>query len=373
MESRIMESLHNENKRLERILMTIDTVGGVWNYAVELITGLVEQGIEVVVATMGPLPDSDKRSQISRIRNVELFESSFKLEWMENPWKDIEEASEWLLELEILTHPDIVHLNGFVHGALPWHSPVLIVGHSCVSSWFEHVKGTSLPEYMNYYKKKVCEGLKTADYVVAPTKWMLDTLQKHYGVIQNAAVIHNGRKICEPNIDKEDIVFSAGRIWDEAKNIHMLTENGNKFNWPLIIAGDYENNGNFENATLTGVLKSSDVINYMKRASIFVLPVKYEPFGLSILEAAICGCPLILGDIGSLRELWDGAAIFVDPKDSEMLVNKVNELIADKNKRIEYAEKAKKRAMQYSTEEMVSKYISIYNCMLKKRPITNYR
>ena len=49
------------------------------------------------------------------------------------------------------------------------------------------------------------------------------------------------------------------------------------------------------------------------RAAIYALPAHYEPFGLSILEAAMSGCALVLGDIPSLREIWGDAAVFVHP------------------------------------------------------------
>ena len=54
-------------------------------------------------------------------------------------------------------------------------------------------------------------------------------------------------------------------------------------------------------------------------AAIYALPARYEPFGLSVLEAAQHGCALVLGDIDSLRENWDGAALFVDPDDAGAL------------------------------------------------------
>src|SRR5439155_1168938 len=54
-------------------------------------------------------------------------------------------------------------------------------------------------------------------------------------------------------------------------------------------------------------------------ASIYAWPARYEPFGLSVLEAALSGCALVLGDIPSLRELWEGAAWFVPADDDGAL------------------------------------------------------
>jgi glycogen synthase len=55
--------------------------------------------------------------------------------------------------------------------------------------------------------------------------------------------------------------------------------------------------------------------DWYARASIYALPARYEPFGLSALEAALSGCALILGDIPSLREVWLEAAPYVSPDD----------------------------------------------------------
>ena len=68
-----------------------------------------------------------------------------------------------------------------------------------------------------------------------------------------------------------------------------------------------------------GVVPSDELVRLYGDASIFALPARYEPFGLSILEAALSGCALVLGDIPSLRELWAGAAVFVPPDDHKAL------------------------------------------------------
>jgi len=102
-----------------KVLMTADTVGGVWTYAVELARGLADQGVEVALATMGePLNDS-QREMADRIPRLRVFESTFRPEWTEDPWRDVEKAGDWLLALEERVRPDVIHLNGFAHGSLP--------------------------------------------------------------------------------------------------------------------------------------------------------------------------------------------------------------------------------------------------------------
>src|SRR4051812_42583708 len=159
-----------------RLLLTADTVGGVWTYALELARALAPHGIEIALATMGALLSPEQHAEAASLSNLLVFESRFKLEWMEDPWADVEEAGEWLLQLERCIRPDIVHLNGYAHGALPFRAPVLVVGHSCVLSWWQAVKGEPAPSHWNCYRNEVTRGLRAADLVLAPTEAMLGQL-----------------------------------------------------------------------------------------------------------------------------------------------------------------------------------------------------
>src|SRR3954466_5858613 len=103
-----------------KLFMTTDTIGGVWSYSLELSRALQPAGVQIALATMGPPPTDDQRAESRAIPNIHLFESTFKLEWMDNPWQDVARAGDWLLDLESEFHPDIIHLNGYAHAALPF-------------------------------------------------------------------------------------------------------------------------------------------------------------------------------------------------------------------------------------------------------------
>jgi glycosyltransferase involved in cell wall biosynthesis len=102
----------------------------------------------------------------------------------------------------------------------------------------------------------------------------------------------------------------------------------------------------------------------MSRAPIFALPARYEPFGLSILEAALAGCALVLGDIPSLREHWDGVAIFVPPDDPGLLRLALRSLIDDPQLRQTLAMRARRRALGYSARRMALAYLGAYGTAL---------
>jgi glycosyltransferase involved in cell wall biosynthesis len=99
------------------------------------------------------------------------------------------------------------------------------------------------------------------------------------------------------------------------------------------------------------------------------MPASYEPFGLSILEAALSGCALVLGDIPSLREIWSDAALYADPDEPTELQAQIQCLIQNDAQRSEMAEKAKQRAQRYSTERFARQYVEVYQGLLQKEAV----
>jgi glycogen(starch) synthase len=348
-----------------RILMTTDTVGGVWHYALELARGLGNFDVDVALATMGPRPTPDQRRQVSRIPNVTLFESEYRLEWMEDPWEDIEKGGEWLMALEKELKPDLVHLNGYVHADLPWNCPCMVVAHSCVLSWWQAVKKELIPHQFIQYRERVAKGLASATMVAAPTAAMLQAVEECYLPLPNARVIYNGRsrKRYRPD-NKINFILSVGRIWDEAKNIGAVAKIADSLPWPVFLAGEEKHpEGDatlLDNVNHLGNLPPAKLAPWFASASIYALPARYEPFGLTVLEAALSRCALILGDIPSLRELWEGAAVFVPPDDPEALREVLLSLCHDRVLRGRMAQKAYERSRYFNPEKMAAEYYAAY-------------
>lgn len=348
-----------------RILMTTDTVGGVWHYALELAKGLAKFDVDIALATMGPLPTAEQRRQVSRIPNITLFESSFRLEWMEDPWEDIKKGGEWLMYLESELKPDLVHLNGYMHADLPWNCPCMVVAHSCVLSWWEAVKKELVPHQFNEYRDRVAKGLACADLVAAPTTAMLNSIEASYQPLSNSRVIYNGRsrKRYHPD-NKINFILSVGRVWDEAKNIGSIAKMANSLPWPVFIAGEEKHPEGqamvLDNVNHLGNLPPAKLAPWYATAAIYALPARYEPFGLTVLEAALSRCALVLGDIPSLRELWEGAAIFVPPDDTEALANVLQGLCQDRVLREKMALKAYERSRFFNPDKMAAEYFAAY-------------
>lgn len=354
-----------------KILMTADTIGGVWTYALELAGALHHHGIEVALATMGDPPRPHQRREAGAIGSLTLYESTYKLEWMDNPWSDVQQAGDWLLYLEETIRPDVVHLNSYVHADLPWKAPTLVVAHSCVASWWQAVKNTPLPESWKAYVAAVGKGLSAADLVVAPTRAMLDSIVANYGPPACSHVVPNGRHVnsTAPG-PKWPFVISAGRLWDEAKNVRLLEEAAAKLSWPVWLAGEtmitQSQPFRRRSVNLLGPLAFPELARWLNRAAIYALPARYEPFGLCALEAGLSGCALVLGNIDSLREIWGKAAVYVSPDDSDELAAAVESLIQHPHRCAQLGQMARERGLKYSPERMANDYLALYRRLITK-------
>lgn len=364
---------------VEHVLMTIDAVGGVWTYALDLARALGERGVRVSLALMGPAASDGQRAELASIPGVAMYEQPYSLEWMDDPWCEVDQAGEWLLDLERDLRPDVVHLNGYCHAALDWRAPVLVAGHSCVLSWWRAVYGADAPAKWDTYAERVADGLAAADLVVAPTAAMLSNLDFHYGPLLQCRVIPNGRRadglFAEEPQSKEALVLTAGRLWDQAKNIDAVAAVAPYLSVPVYIAGESRRpaGDSVSYGTVHGLgrLSARELAAWMSRAAIYALPARYEPFGLSVLEAALAGCALVLGDIRTLHEVWDDTALYVPPDNRRALAGAIETLVHDDERRQELAARAQARARELTPRRMADGYYAAYRDLLRARlPLT---
>lgn len=357
----------------QRILMTADAVGGVWTYALDLAEQLSRLNIATLLATMGPRPTDAQRLQAASVRNLELVESSFPLEWMPGVSDTaIAETGAWLNSLAARFGTDVIHLNGYAYAACQWNAPVVVVAHSCVCSWWLAVHGEPAPAEWDGYRRRVLAGLEAADAVIAPSRWMLNTLGDIYSPrLKHLAVIHNFTSLEISYGEKQPVILAAGRLWDRAKNLALLDQIAPSTEWQLQVAGDAEGPDGSryrpEHIRVLGHLSREGMARRLSEAAIFAHPAQYEPFGLSILEAAKAGCALVLSDIPSLRELWDGSALYAPPGDARCWENCIGLLAQSASLRQEYAARALLRSHAFDTNSAVRSYLKLYTSLANAR------
>lgn len=332
-----------------RVLMTSDTVGGVWTYAVELARAMT--GGQFVLAVLGGgRPTAAQLRQLPA--NIKLVTNESRLDQAEAPWADAGRTAEWLLELERQEAPDLVHLNGYAHGALPFRAPKLVVGHSCALTWSKALNHDYEPELWAHYRATVSAGLRGADFVVASSLAMLDALHQHYDFSTPARVIYNGLSTQGPSIrstaGERPVVLAIGERSDAARNIETVIEAV-----PLIHAP----------VTIAGALEREEMKDAMDDASIYLSPALYDPFGESTLQAAQSACALVLGDIPSVREIWHDAALFAPPMDALRIAQQVNSLLSNPYLRDDMAHRARRRAAEFTPQRMAGDYQLLYRLL----------
>jgi len=349
-----------------KVLMATDTVGDVFAYTVELSRALEAQGAEVVVAAMGPRLRREQREMLP----ARVHESGYRLEWMADSWVDVAAAGRWLQILEEEEEPDVVHLCSYAHGALPLAAPKVLVAHSSVLAWWRAVHGSDAPPEWGHYREQMGAGLAGADAVVAPTRAMLEELERDHQLRPGVAgVIRNGSS--EPtaasDVGKSALVLGAECRWDPAKNLATLDAAAARLAWPVTVAGDLGPTGKVRFAESTGALGPAAMDELRRSASIYAAPAAYDPSGFGILAAARDRCALVLGYIPSLRELWSDAAIFVQPDDERALHEVLETLINDRRLRGELAERAQQRAAELSIQRTARAYRVLYERLVTEQ------
>jgi glycosyltransferase involved in cell wall biosynthesis len=345
-----------------RVLMTTDAVGGVWTYSLELAHGLSEAGVEVMLVVVGPAPSEAQRADAIAVPGLVLVVPGLALEWQDRAGPLSMSARRRLMGLARAFRPDLVHCNGYREAAAGFRSPVVVAAHSCVRTWWRACRAEELPPDWSAYAEGVRSGLAAATALVAPSEAFLAEFAATWGPVHRPRTIRNGLD-SDPRpggAKPREAILAAGRLWDEAKNVSALAAIAPDLPWPVRLAGELPPEGVGGPVEWLGRLERAELLQAMGDAAIFVAPVRYEPFGLAILEAANAGCALVLGNVPSLVELWGDAARFVPPLDGQALRRALLDLIGDREALQRAQAAARRRARAFRRQRMVGEYLALY-------------
>lgn len=365
------------------ILVTADTLGGVWTYTRELVTGLVRRGERVTLVSFGNIPTPAQTRWMDNLKNFEYRPTAFKLEWMLDSEADMAASAQYLEAVAEETRPDLLHLSQFYYGSLACDVPRVVVAHSDVVSWWMAVHKTLPPatDWLRWYQQIVTQGLSAATAVIAPSRWMLEQVEHYYGAPAHAAVIHNGRTpaLFNPHISKEDKIVTVGRLWDSGKNVSLLLRHEmpgevhivGSDRHPDLQSRAFAAEAIRPNVHLDAEQEEAQLAHTLARAGIYVATSQYEPFGLAPVEAALSHCALVASDIPTFRELWDDAAVFFCNNDSASLQGVIKRLLRDPSQRREKANLAYQHALRcFSADRMVSDYMNFYRALIPAQALS---
>ncbi len=340
------------------MLITTDSVGGVWRYATTLATGLAARGIPAVLAVLGP----DATAAQVRDAPVRLIQTGLPLDWTAPNPAALACATGRLVAIAGSIGAGRVHLHTpALVGMAHWPVPAVAVTHSCVATWWDAVRGGTPDPALVWRIDATRAGLHAAATVIAPSAAHAAATRRLHGPIR-MAIIHNGADPASATAERTASILTAGRLWDEGKGVAWLDRAAPSMVVPVRAAGPVQGpvggQAVFPNLTLLGTLDPAGMAHAMAVASVFVSLPAYEPFGLAVLEAAQAGCALVLRDIPSARELWDGAALFV-PHEAA-LVPILHEALRDSAL---WGARAHQRAGRYSVDAMVDGTLAVHRAL----------
>jgi glycosyltransferase involved in cell wall biosynthesis len=319
----------------------------------------------------GPQPTPARRAEAEAIPGLRLQPLAAALEWQVHDERDLSPLRSQLVALAGEAEVDLVHLDGATLGDLPVAQPVVATQHSCLATWWQAMRpGEALPQNWRWHRARTAAGLAAAAAIIVPSAAFADRLRRVYGSQITLDVVHNGRTLRAPQVilRRQMVVLTAGRLWDEAKNLQTLDAAAAGIRWPVLAAGPTRGPDGqkirLKHVVALGTLDGATLDDRLWRAAVFVSVALYEPFGLAVLEAARAGCALVLSDTATFRELWQDAALFVPPDDPSAVRHAVNGLIAEPELRLRLGAWARARAGAYTQEACVRGTLAVYQRVL---------
>ncbi|WP_300973857.1 glycosyltransferase family 4 protein [Sphingomonas sp. LHG3406-1] len=355
-----------------RLLLSTDAVGGVWTYSIDLARSLAAaEDMVVLLAVLGPSPSSDQLTEAAAVPGLQIIDTGLPLDWTAASERDVREAGHVLAHLAEMGQADLVQLHTPALASVCYPVPAISVVHSCVATWWEAVHGgEALPDDLAWRSNLVREGLGRSDVSVAPSESFARAVQKAYRLPEPPLTVANGRLANVGHTARQpfDVALTAGRLWDAGKNVAAFDRAAALSGIPFLAAGPSEGpDGSrlcLSHARAVGNLPAADLGELLLKRPLFVSVALYEPFGLAVLEAAQAGCALVLADCPVFHELWEGAALFVDPLDEHAIAAAVDRLVALPEERARLGDAARLRAARFTPDRTAEAMLGLYRQLL---------
>jgi len=180
------------------------------------------------------------------------------------------------------------------------------------------------------------------------------------------------------NLPQRFVLYVGDVTWN--KNLPRLIEAIKKINLTLVMVGsalvqkefDHSNPWNQDllkvqnlvqndkRVIRLGFIPTQDLVALYNLATVFVMPSLYEGFGLPILEAMSCGCPVVTTKMGSIPEVVGNAAYYVDAYDINEIANGIGEVYFNQKLQKELSQKGLMRAKKFSWQKTAENTMNVY-------------
>lgn len=199
--------------------------------------------------------------------------------------------------------------------------------------------------------------------------------------ITNTSVLHS--MAVKYNLPEKFILYVGDVTWN--KNLPRLIEAVKKLNANMVLVGktlveknyDKKNPWNInlikvqeaiagdERLMCLGFIPTEDLVMIYNMAKVFVMPSIYEGFGLPVLEAMSCGCPVVTARCGSLSEIGGDAVAYVKEDDVNDIARKINNVFKDEKLQMDLSKKGLKQAEKFSLKKFATDTMEVYEKVFK--------
>lgn len=121
-----------------------------------------------------------------------------------------------------------------------------------------------------------------------------------------------------------------------------------------------------EHIILTGYVSETDLPIIYALATLFLFPSLREGFGIPIIEAMVCGVPVITSNVSSMPEVARDAAHLVNPLHPEEITQAIIKILNDTDYKASLRQKGLERSKQFSWRIMARAYLKLYEDVHEK-------
>lgn len=302
---------------------------------------------------------------------------------------------------KISTQADIAHIPYFSAylRSLPIIKPankLIVTVHDLMPVVYREFFPPGTKGLLNWYLQRYLLKNKV-DHIIADSKATKNDIVEYAGVSENKITViylaadekfkplnTDGRKLHKQmskkyNLPEKFVLYVGDVLW--SKNVPALIEAVQKINVSLVFVGRRFTDKNIdknhpwnkdlvkaqqeiekdERLMTLGYIPDEDLVKLYNTATLLCQPSHCEGFGLTVLEAMSCGCPIVVSDRGSLPEIVEQAGIYVNPADIRSIADGIGEIYFNAEQYKKYSRLGLKQAKKFSWKKTIDKTINIYN------------
>lgn len=280
--------------------------------------------------------------------------------------------------------PDLVH---FPHFNVPifYRGKFIVTIHDLIMTKFPSIRTSTLNRFVFIFKRlayqlTIKSAITRADKIIAVSKFTAEDIKSYFHLNKNQAekikVVYEGltpiKDTQEINDDlPEKFFLYVGNAYPH-KNLAFLIDVFQEFlkNHPdfyLVLVGTHNyfyqqlEKLAHQHVIFAGFIADKKLAAYYRQSQAYIFPSLYEGFGLPPLEALAHQTPVLSSSASCLPEILADAVVYFDPQNKEDLLNKMENIITDKDLTQQLKLSSESVLAKYSWEQMAQEIIKYYN------------